>query len=73
MTRAAQSRVFVDGNNVMGSGALLRQIATLRATMETTDNGHSPDSTRGSGNDNRAREELPTISNAEATDHENSS
>ena len=32
------------GAHVMGSGTLLRQIAALRATMEPTDNGHSPDS-----------------------------
>ena len=31
------------GTQVMGSGSLLSQIAMLRATMEPTDNGQSPD------------------------------
>ena len=40
----------------MGSGTLLSQIATLRATMEPTDNGHSPNSADGSESDNHVNE-----------------
>ena len=67
-----RTRVKALGTQVMGSGTLLRQIATLRPTMEPTDNGHSPDSADGSGNDNHANEELPTICTAEATNREHS-
>ena len=55
------TRVKLLGTQVMVSGTLLSQIATLRATMEPTDNGQSPDSADGSGNENHANEELPTI------------
>ena len=56
----------------MGSGTLLSQIATLRATMEPTDNGHSPDSADGSGRDSHVNEELPTICTTEARNREHS-
>ena len=66
-------RVKALGTQVMGSGTLLSQRrlrvrprATLRATMEPTDNGHSPDSADGSGRDNHVNEELPTICTTEA-------
>ena len=70
---ALRTRVKTLGTQVMGSGTLLSQIATLRATMEPTDNGQSPDSANGSGNDNHANEELPTICTAEARNREHSS
>ena len=67
-----QTRVKALGTQVMGSGTLLSQIATLRATMEPTDNGHSPDSADGSGSDNHVNEDLPTICTAAATNREHS-
>ena len=67
-----RTRVKALGTQVMGSGTLLGQIGAVRATMEPTDNGHSPDSADGSGSDNHVIEELPTICTAEATNRENS-
>ena len=67
-----RTRVKALGTQVMGSGSLLSQIATLRATMEPTNNGHSPDSADGSGRDNHVNEELPTISTTEARNREHS-
>ena len=67
-----RTRVKALGTQVMGSGTLLSQIATLRATMEPTDNGHSPDSTDGSGSDNHVNEDLPTICTADAKYREHS-
>ena len=67
-----RTRVKSLGTQVMGSGVLLSQIATLRATMEPTDNGHTPNSADGSESDNHVNEELPTICTAEATNRENS-
>ena len=67
-----RTRVKALGTQVMGSGTLLSQIATLRATMEPTDNGHSPNSADGSESDNHVNEELPTLCTAEATNRENS-
>ena len=67
-----RTRVKALGTQVMGSGTLLRQIATLLATMEPTDNGHSPDSTDGSGSDNHVNEDLPTICTADARYREHS-
>ena len=46
-----RTRVKALGTQVMGSGTLLSQIATLRTTVEPTDVGHSPDSADGSGSD----------------------
>ena len=66
------TRVKALGTQVMGSGVLLSQIATLRATMEPTDNGHSRDSADGSGSDNHVNEELPTICTADARNREHS-
>ena len=60
------------GAQVMGSGTLLSQITTLRATIERTDNRHSPDSADGSGRDNHVNEELPTICTIEASYREHS-
>ena len=67
-----RTRVKALGTHVMGSGTLLSQIATLRATMEPTDNGHSPDSADGSGRDNHVNEELPTVCTSEARNREHS-
>ena len=67
-----RTRVQALGTQVMGSGVLLSQIATLRATMEPTDNGHSRDSADGSGSDNHVNEELPTICTADARNREHS-
>ena len=67
-----RTRAKALGTQVMGSGTLLRQIATLRPTMEPTDNGHSPDSTDGSRRDNHVNGELPTICTADARNREHS-
>ena len=67
-----RTRVKALGTQVMGSGVLLSQIATLRAPMETTDYGHTPNSADGSESDIHVNEELPTIWTAEATNRENS-
>ena len=67
-----RTRVKALGTHVMGSGTLLHQIVTLRAAMEPTDNGHSPDSADGSGSDNHMNEDLPTICTAAAGNREHS-
>ena len=67
-----RTRVKALGTQVMGSGTLLRQIATLRATIESTDNGHSPDSADGSGSDNHVNEDPPTICTAATGNQERS-
>ena len=67
-----RTRVKALGTQVMGSGVLLSQIATLRATMEPTDYGHTRNSADGCESDNHVKEELPTICIAEATNRENS-
>ena len=67
-----RTRVKALGTQVMGSGTLLGQIAAVRATMEPTDNGHSPDSADGSGSDNHVNEELSTICTAKAWNREHS-
>ena len=60
-----RTRVKALATQVMGSATLLNRIATLHATMESTDNRHSPDSTGGSGSDIHVNEELPAIHTAE--------
>ena len=65
-----RTQVKALGTQVMGSGTLLRQMSTLRATIETNDNGHSPDSADGSGSDNHVNEDLPTICTAAAGNRE---
>ena len=67
-----RTRVKALGTQVMGSGMLLTQIATLRATTKPTDNGHTPNSADGSESDNYMNEELPTICTAEARHREHS-
>ena len=66
------TRLKALGTQVVGSGTLLSQIATLRATMEPTDNGHSPDSADGSRRDKHVNEELSTICTTEARNREHS-
>ena len=65
-----RTRVKALGTQVMGFGTLLRQIATLHAIMEPTDNPHSPDSAAGSRRDNHVDEELPNICTTETTNRE---
>ena len=67
-----RTRVKALGTQVMGSGTLLRQIATLRATMEPTHNGHSPDPADGPGSDNHLNGKLLTICTADARNREHS-
>ena len=67
-----RTRVKALGTQVMGSGTLLRQLATVRATMELTDHGHEPDSAAGSGSHNHVSAELPTICTAESRNRERS-
>ena len=67
-----RTRVKSLGTQVMGSGVLLSQIATQRATTKPTDNGHTPNSADGSESDNYMNEELPTICTAEARHREHS-
>ena len=67
-----RTRVKAFGTQVMGSGTFLRQIATLRAIMEPTNNGHSPDPADGSGRHNHIDEDLPTICTAAAGNREHS-
>ena len=67
-----RTRVKALGTQVMRSGTLLSQIATLRATMEPTDTGHSPVSADGSGSDNHLNEDLPTICTAPVGNREHS-
>ena len=67
-----RTRVKALGTQVMGSGTLLSQIATLRATVKPTDNGHSLHSANASGYDNHTNQKLPTISTAEPRNREHS-
>ena len=65
-----RTRVKALGTQVMGSGSLLSQIATLRATMEPTDNGHSHDPADDAGRDHRVNGDLPTTPTDEARNRE---
>ena len=67
-----RTRVEALGTQVQGSGTLLRQIPTLRATTESTNNRHSPDSADGSGSDSHVNEDLPTICTERAGNRERS-
>ena len=67
-----RTRVKALGTLVMGSRTLLRQLATLRATMEPTNNGHSPDPADGPESNNHANEDLLTICTAAAGNREHS-
>ena len=55
------------GTQVVGSGRLLRQIATARGTMEPNYTGHSPDP---AGSDHRVSGELSTTCTTDARDRE---
>ena len=63
-----RTRVEVLGAQVVGSGTLLRQIATASGTMEPNDTGHSPDPADGAGSDHLVNGELSTTSTADARD-----
>ena len=61
-----RTRVEALGTQVVGSGTLLRQIATARGTLEPIDTGHSPDPADGAGSDHRVNKELSTTSTTDA-------
>ena len=63
-----RTRLKALGTQVVGSGRLVRQIATVRATMEPIDTRHSPDPADGAGSDNRVDGELSTTSTTSTTD-----
>ena len=65
-----RTRVKALGTQVVGSGTLLTQIATVRGTMQPTDTGHSPDPAQGAGSHHRVDGELPTTRTAEARSRE---
>ena len=65
-----RTRVKALGTQVVGSGTLLRQIATVRGTMEPIDAGHSPDPADGAGSDHRVNGELSTTSTNDARSRE---
>ena len=69
-----RSRVQALRTQVVGSGTLLRQIATVRATvrdaMEPIDTGHTLNFADSDRNDHGANGELPTISITRASNPE---
>lgn len=65
-----RTRVKALGTQVVGSGTLLRQIATARGTIEPNDTGHSPDPADGAGSDLRVKGELSTTTTTDAMDRE---
>ena len=65
-----RTRVEALGTQVVGSGTLLRQIATARGTLEPIDTGHSPDPADGVGSDHRANGGLSTTGTTDARDRE---
>ena len=65
-----RTRLRALGTQVVGSGTLLRQIATVRGTMEPLDTGHSPDPADGAGIDNRGNGDLSTTSTTDARSRE---
>ena len=64
------TRVEALGTQVVGSGKLLRQIATARGTMEPNDTGHSPDTADSARSDHRVNGEMSTTSTTDARDLE---
>ena len=66
-----RTRVKALGTQVLGSGTLLRQIATVPGTMEPTDTGHLPNPVHGAVSDNHVTGKQPTICMAEAGNREN--
>ena len=65
-----RTRVEALGTQVVGSGTLLRQIATSRGTMEPIESGHSPDAADGAGSGHRVSGELSTTSTTDPRDRE---
>ena len=65
-----RTRVKALRTQVVGSGTLLRQIATVRGTMEPIETGHSPDPADGAGSDHRVNGELSTTSTTDARSRE---
>ena len=61
-----RTRVKALGTQVVGSGTLLRQISTVRATMEPTDAGHAPETGDSAGSDLCENGKLPDACTAEA-------
>ena len=60
------TRVKALGTRVMGSGVLLRQLATVRRHMEPIATGHSHDPADDAGPAHRVNGDLPTTPSAEA-------
>ena len=71
-TSDAKLRTWVEalGTQVVGSGTLLRQIATAPSTMEPINTGHWPDPADGAGSDHRVNEDLSTTRTTDARDRE---
>ena len=65
-----RTRVQAAGTQVVGSGTLLRQIATARGTMKPIDTGHSPDHADGTRSDHRENGDLSTTSTTDARNRE---
>ena len=61
-----RTRVKAFGTQVMGSGTLLRQIATVSGLKEPIDTGHSHDPADDAGRDHRINGDIPTTPTAEA-------
>ena len=61
-----RTRVKALGTQVMGSGTLLRQIATVSGPKEPIGTGHSHDSADDAGRAHRVNGEVPTTLAAEA-------
>ena len=61
-----RTRVEALGTQVVGSGTLLRQIATARGTMEPSNTGHSPDPADSARSDHRVNGDLSTTSTTDA-------
>ena len=61
-----RTRVKSLGTQVMGSGTLLRQLATKRRPMEPIATGHSHDAADDAGPAHRVNGDLPTTPTAEA-------
>ena len=61
-----RTRVKALGTQVMGSGTLLRQLATVRRPMKPIATGHSHDPADDAGPAHRVNGDLPTTPTAEA-------
>ena len=65
-----RTRVKALGTQVMGSGTLLRQLATVRRPMEPIDTGHSHDPADDAGRDHRVDGDIPTTPTHEPRNRE---